>query len=357
MVYGVDVKRVEFYILKNFLAFFVSFFLTLFALSSLVLIIRLADLTGVVSVTFGEFVSLYFFGVPQLLFYTLPIAFFLSAGLSLAKLSFDRELVALFALGANLRTTLMPIIKLAFAFCVTLFFIGYFLHPYSSAVAKNFIESKKTLSRLNVKPSEAGQKFGDWLVFVSSEQDGKFVDTVLFSDSSKASLVGEGGGDKNCSSTFVSAKTARIEPMGGVATLLLNDGRGYRFENNSSKLLYFKEMNITVRPKVAEFKPSDFIGYWMEAAHDKKRAKDFSDVFLTAIFPLISIFFIPAFGIINPRYQKNRAAPLFIATVAIFYAIMLSVNPILTYYGAPVVAPLWFALGYFAYKKSGAVRF
>ncbi len=350
-------KRVESYILRNFFSFFWSLFFTLFAISSLILIIRLADLTGIVSVDLLEFTSLYFFGAPQLLFYTLPIAFFLSAGLSLAKLSFDRELVAVFALGADLRTVMTPIVKVAAMFSVSLLFIGYFINPYSSAVAKNFIESKKSISRLNIKPSEAGQKFGDWLVFVSGEKNGEFTDTVLFSASSKTSLIGEATDDKNASSTFVSAKTARIEPQNGVSMLLLKDGKGYRLENNSSKLLYFKEMQIMSQPQMAEFEPSNFIAYWKAGLNDKKRAKDFSDVFLTALFPLISIFFIPAFGIINPRYQKNRAALLFILSIASFYTIMLTVNPLLTYLGMIVVTPIWFGAGYWVYKKSGAVRF
>jgi len=352
------VKRVESYILRNFFSFFWSFFFTLFAVSSLILVIRLADLTGVVSVDLSEFVSLYFFGVPQLLFYTLPIAFFLSAGLLLAKLSFDRELVAIFALGANLRTVMTPIVKLAVMFSVSLLLIGYFIIPYSQAVAKNFIESKKSISKLNVKPSEAGQKFGDWLVFVSDEKDGEFIDTVLFSTSSKASLLSEESDkEQNKSGAFISAKSARIEPNGTTAALLLKDGKGYKLENNSSKLLYFKEMRIMTQPQTAEYQPSDFISYWKEGAHDKKRAKDFSDVFLTALFPLISIFFIPAFGIINPRYQKNRAALLFIISIAAFYTLMLTLNPMLTYFGILLITPLWFVSGYALYKKSGAVRF
>lgn len=351
-------KRVENYILRNFLAFFWPLFFTLFAISSLVFIIRLADLTGVVSVNFLEFISLYLLGVPQLLFYTLPIAFFLSAGLVYAKLSFDRELVAIFAMGANLKDVLRPIIKISILFSLTLFFMGYFVHPYSTAVAKNFVESKKSLSRLNVKPSEATQKFGDWLVFISGEKDGEFTDVVLFSASSKASLVGEGGNDKNQSATFVSAKSAKIVSEGGVSTFVLSDGKGYRLEEqNGSKLIYFKEMGIRSQPQKADFEPSNFIGYWGEMKKDKKRAKDFSDVFLTSIFPIASIFFIPAFGILNPRYQKNRSAFFFIIAVAVFYAFMLTVNPILTYFGILVVTPIWFLLGYFLYKKSGAVRF
>lgn len=350
-------KRIESYILSNFLAFFWPLFFTLFAISSLILIIRLADLTGVVSVNFLEFISLYLFGVPQLLFYTLPISFFISAGLLYAKLSFERELVAIFALGYRLKEILMPIVKAALIFTIALLFIGYFVHPYSTAVAKNFVESKKSFSRLNVRPSEAGQKFGDWLVFVSDRQDGDFVDTVLFSASSKASLLSENT-DSNESFTFVSAKKANIESQNGVAKLVMHSGKGYKMDEvDSSKVLYFEKMTIRANPEFSEFSPSGFVEYWGQMVEDDKRAKDFSDVFLISLFPVLSIFFIPAFGIINPRYQKNRAALYFIVVVAAFYALILTINPLLTYFGILVVSPIWFALGYLAYKKSAAVRF
>ena len=202
-------RRLESYIIKNFLSFFAPFFLTLFSISSLVLIIRLADLTGVVSVDFSEFLSLYMFGVPQLLFYTLPIAFFLSMGLSFAKLSFDRELVAIFALGAGVKALLSPVLKLSAALSAALLFIGYFAAPYSSTTAKNFVESKKNLSKLNIKPSEAGQKFGDWLLFAIDKNDTEIVGATLFSASKKSSLL-DGDADKNATSTFLSAQSARI---------------------------------------------------------------------------------------------------------------------------------------------------
>ncbi len=350
-------KRVESYIVDNFLSFFWSFFLTLFSLSSLVLIIRLADLTGVANIDLADFATLYLFGVPQLLFYTLPIAFFLSMGLSLSKLSFDRELVALFALGLDAKRLLAPIVKIAVMFSAALLVVGYFLNPYSTAVAKNFIENKKGASTLNVKASEAGQKFGDWLVFVSGEEGGGFSDTVLFSTSSKTSLIEEAKSDRN-STTMILAKNAKIFNENGIPSLLLQNGKGYKIEDlNSSKLLYFKEMKIMAEPKNGEFEAADFVAYWMQAANDKKRAKDFSDVFLTSMFPILSLFFIPAIGIVNPRYQKNRAPIYFIGAIALFYTLMLSINPSLTYYGIIVIAPAWFFAGLMLYKKSGAARF
>ncbi len=351
-------KRLESYILKSFLSLFWSMFFTLFAVSSLVLIIRLADLTGVANINLFDFLTLYIFGVPQLVFYTLPASFFLSAGISFAKLSFDRELVAVFAVGATLKNILAPILKVGIFFSLTLFFLGYFLNPYATSVAKNFIENKKSTSKLNIKASEAGQKFGDWLVFISGEEDGLFNDTVLFSTSSKASLIDQKQNDGNTTTTFISAKSAKLVNENGIPALLLSGGRGYKLQDqNSAKILDFKEMKIRTEPKKGEFEASDFVSYWLQGLEDKKRAKDFSDVFLTALFPIISIFFLPAIGIVNPRYQKNKAALYFILIMTFFYVSMLAINPILTYFGILLLAPFWLFAGYALYKKSGAVRF
>lgn len=350
-------KRIESYILRSFLSLFWSLFFTLFAVSSLVLIIRLADLTGVVNIDLMDFLTLYIFGVPQLVFYTLPASFFLSAGISFAKLSFDRELVAVFAIGATLKNVLAPILKIGVLFSLTLFFLGYFLNPYATSVAKNFVENKKATSKLNIKASEAGQKFGDWLVFVSDEDGGIFKDMVLFSTSSKASLIDANAKDDN-STTFISAANAKMLNEKGIPVLVLDNGRGYKIQDqNSAKVLDFKQMKIRSKPKDSDFEASSFIDYWLQGLNDKKRAKDFSDVFLTSIFPLISIFFIPALGIVNPRYQKNRAPLYFILTMTLFYILMLAVNPILTYMGIVVLVPIWFLAGYALYKKSAAVRF
>lgn len=350
-------KRIESYILRSFLSLFWSLFFTLFAVSSLILIIRLADLTGIVNIDLLDFLTLYIFGVPQLIFYTLPASFFLSVGIAFSRLSFDRELVAVFAIGANIRNVLSPIIKVGGLFTLTLLFLGYFLNPYSTSVAKNFIENKKATSKLNIKVSEAGQKFGDWLVFVSDENDGIFKDMVLFSTSAKASLIDANAKEDN-STTFISASSAKLANEGGIPALTLEGGRGYKVQDqNSAKVLDFKQMKIRSEPKKSDFELGDFVDYWMQGLEDKKRAKDFSDVFLTSLFPLICIFFIPAIGIVNPRYQKNRAPLYFILVITAFYISMLALNPILTYVGIFVLTPFWLVLGYVFYKKSAAVRF
>lgn len=348
-------KRVESYIFRNFLVSFWPLFLTLFAISSLIMAIRLADLTKIANVDFIDFLSLYMFATPQLIFYTLPISFFIAFGLSFSKASFDRELVAIFALGASKEAVIKPVFKAALFCSVVLLFVGYFLQPYSTGVAKNFIEYKKSSKELNIRPTEVGQKFGNWLVFASGASEKKFDDIVLFS-TGESPMDGDKKQDMN-GSTIILANSAVIsnEKFG---SLNLHGGKSYRIEDaNRVKTLSFEEMKLKPKPSAGGFEEGGVSAYWGQAIRDKKRAKDFADVFLTAMFPLIAIFFIPAVGIKNPRYQKNRAAFLLIAITAMFYVSLLAINQAITYYGIALLAPLWFFAGYFFYKKSEAVRF
>jgi len=352
-------KRVESYLLKGFFSFFWPLFLTLFAVSSLVLLIRLADLTAIISINFYEFLSLYLYGTPQLLFYTLPIAFFLSLSLSLSKISFDRELVALFALGSKPSFILRPFFRLAVMLSFALLFIGYFLQPYSKIAAKNFIETKKSLSRLNIRPSEAGQKFGEWLVFVSSVSDGRFEDTALLRASGDDGLFTKND-DKNGSKTlFLSASYSKVdrEDISGAGALILGRGVGYEMGESEAKVIHFESLKIRGKSELTNLSAAELLEYWLEALENKKRAKDFVDILLASTFALFSIYLGAAIGMVNPRYQKNRAAALSIAAIALFYALMLSLTPALTFLAILIIAPLWALGGYLAYKKAPSGRF
>ncbi|MCK4974507.1 MAG: LptF/LptG family permease, partial [Sulfurimonas sp.] len=85
------------YIKESLWVIFISIFLPLFSIASVVFLIKLATYTAVIQLSLWEMAKLFFFIVPELLFYTLPISFFVAATLTLFKLSNDNEIVVLFA--------------------------------------------------------------------------------------------------------------------------------------------------------------------------------------------------------------------------------------------------------------------
>ena len=85
--------------MSNFSVSFFSIFLPLFAIASVIFMIKLAAYTAYIQLTFFEMFKLYSFVLPELFFYTLPLTFFIAASLALFRLSTDNEMVIIFSLG------------------------------------------------------------------------------------------------------------------------------------------------------------------------------------------------------------------------------------------------------------------
>lgn len=118
--------RLQHYILNNLSLLFLSIFLPLFSIASVIFLIKLATYTAVIQLTIWEMTKLYFFILPEVLFYTLPVTFFIAATLALFKLSNDNEIVVLFALGIHpkfiIRTLLKPALILSSLLAFNFFF-------------------------------------------------------------------------------------------------------------------------------------------------------------------------------------------------------------------------------------------
>ena len=117
------------YIIKNFSILFLSIFLPLFAIASVIFMIKLATYTAIIQLTFFEMVKLYLFVLPEILFYTLPITFFISATLTLFRLSNDNEMIVIFALGIEPDFIIKTLLKPAILLCVLLSFDFFVLFP------------------------------------------------------------------------------------------------------------------------------------------------------------------------------------------------------------------------------------
>ena len=71
--------RLQKYIIHNLSILFLSIFLPLFAIASVIFLIKLATYTAVIQLSIWEMSKLYFFVLPEVLFFTLPISFFTAA--------------------------------------------------------------------------------------------------------------------------------------------------------------------------------------------------------------------------------------------------------------------------------------
>ncbi|MEA2092202.1 MAG: LptF/LptG family permease, partial [Campylobacterota bacterium] len=153
-------NRLRKYIIDNLYMIFLSMFMPLFAIASVIFMIKLATYTAVIQLTLLDMAKLYMFVLPEILFYILPITFFIAATLSLFKLSTDNEMVVLFSLGIHPKFIIKTFLKPAALLSVLLIFDFFILFPHATTLSSNFVSYKKSEAKFNLSASEFGHSFG-----------------------------------------------------------------------------------------------------------------------------------------------------------------------------------------------------
>ena len=338
-------KKLEKYIIKHLSILFFSIFFSLFAIASVIFFIKLATYTAVIQLTPLEMGNLYLFVLPEILFFTLPISFFIAATLSLFKLSDDNEMVVLFSLGISPRFILKVLFKPAFLLMIVLLFNFLILFPHTKILSGNFISYKKSEAKFNLSASEFGHKFGDWLLYLGSKnKDGSYGDIFLFNKNNKEEIL-------------ISAKHAQMLNDDGILRLKLQNGEGYSYSKESFSQINFKTMyiNDTLTTKLKPYlNPLD---YWFSNKKRKQKRAMLITNTLLSLFPVISLFLIVSMGIVHVRHQKSRVYLYLFLSIVIFYGTTLGLQKIAIYYTIPIVAISWLIGSYLIYYKTIRKRF
>lgn len=332
------------YLLGSFAQLFFPILLVLAFISSVILFIKIAGVTFVVQMSFGELFELYLYSLPTLVFFTIPVTFFSAAVISLSKLSQEYELPVLFALGFDPKRLVRVFLPLSAMVSVFLLVVSIALVPLSNEAYDRFLQEKKRSLNVNLKAAEFGQRLGNWLVYIDEvdELEKRYKEVVMFSSSDlgKESLV--------------IAKEALVEGVEGILTLRLFGGSAYFEEGASIKRVDYEEMLWRDLSVSRDSAPLGVAGYWVQAFGEKSSAKvrrKLSSSILISLFPLLSLFFLPLLGIMHPRFQKNYAYFYVMVAVGIFYALVHLASNHLPLAGIPLVAGVWLALGYGLYRR------
>ncbi len=334
------------YILSNLSILFFSIFLPLFAIASVIFMIKLATYTAVIQLSIMEMAKLYLFVLPELLFYTLPIAFFVSGALALFRLSNDNEMVVVFSLGISptfiAKTLAFP------AFLLTLFlYINYLvITPYINIVNEAFIKSKQSEAKFNLTASEYGQSFGNWMIFInkSDNKNSIFSDVVLFNKEAKEEML-------------ITAKEAKLLNNHGFIQLKLTNGQGYIFNDESLKLMNYKTLKINDTFEKGSTLYNGIIDYWTNDVRHERKQKLLITNALLSLFPLLSIFLIVALGIVHSRHQKRWIYLWLFLTIVSFYSGSILIQKWLGYWTVPVVIFFWLIVTYGFYRQQVGKRF
>ena len=337
--------RLQKYIINNLSILFLSIFIPLFAIASVVFLIKLATYTAVIQLSIWEMIKLYIFIIPELLFYTLPITFLVSATLTLFKLSSDNEIVVLFSLGIHPKFIIKTLFKPALLLSILLAFNFFIIFPHSKVLSKNFIKYKKSEAKFNLSASEYGHSFGDWLLYIGSNNpDGTYGDIFLYNK-------------KNEEEVLISAKKAQVINEKGLLRLKLTTGEGYSYSNKKFSQIDFETMFINNSMKTNLTKYYTPIQYWKSDKDKKYKIKKFTTNLLLSLFPLLSLFLIASIGIVHARHQKARIYLYLFATITLYYGSVIGLEKSISFYTIPVVITIFFSTTYYIYKKTIVSRF
>jgi len=337
--------RLRKYILNNLYMIFLSMFMPLFAIASVVFMIKLATYTAVIQLSIWDMTKLYLFVLPEILFYTLPITFFIAATLSLFKLSTDNEMVVLFALGIHPNFIVKTLFKPALLLTLLLSFNFLVLFPHATTLSSNFVSYKKSEAKFNLSASEFGHSFGDWLLYIGKDNENEtYSDVILFNKNKKEEIL-------------ISAKRAEIINDSGILRLKLMDGEGYSYSTEEFSQISFETMyiNDTMTTDLTTYRSP--LEYWL--SNDRKESKMHMIITdtLLSLFPLISLFLVASIGIVHVRHQKGRIYLYLFLGVLLFYGATLGLQKALIYYTIPIVATVWLMATYIIYRKTIVSRF
>lgn len=334
------------YILSNLSILFFSIFLPLFSIASVIFMIKLATYTSVIQLSVIEMGKLYLFVLPELFFYTLPIAFVVGAALTLYRLSNDNEMVVVFSLGISPVFIAKVLAKPAFILSILLFVDFIVVTPYIKIISANFIDQKKAEAKFNLTASEFGHHFGDWMLYINKSDTNKqhFSDVVLYNKEMKDEVL-------------IVAKQAELINAEGVLKLRLTDGESFSYNDQKLKQMVFKTAYINDMLTTDLTVYRDTIDYWTNnELRERKNQRIVTDTLLS-LFPFISIFLIVALGIVHARHQKRWIYLWLFVSIIIFYSAAIITYQLIGFHTIWVVALLWVIGTYLFYRNLVGKRF
>jgi len=285
--------RVRGFILSYFSRHYLLIFLPFFSILSIVYIIRISILSQKISLNAGEFLKLFGFFLPDILFYTLPLSFIAAVIVTLTKLSEDNELIALFSFGLTPSKLLRIFALPALLFASLMLILSLYTIPQSTAAYKLFKGKKTAEARLNITPNRLGQKFGDYIIFLGDKQGQRYHDVVLFTTDDKEKRV------------LIIANEGEMEHNNSQFSLNLYEGTGDTFLSDRIESISYAQLRIY------NYARHTVNTAWLNRgwSHIGTSRSDMAlfvyNIFLS-LSPLLVLGMLVAFSVVNPRYQKSH---------------------------------------------------
>ena len=331
--------NVKGYISSNFTKAFLTIFLPFYLIISLVYLVKIASLTSKIQINFIELLTLYSYSIPDIVFYTLPLSFIAALANILIKLSQDNELIALYALGLEAQKVLRSLLLLGVLFSILLGTISFLAMPLSKQYYKSFRDNKKAEAKLNIVAGKLGQKFGDYYIYVKEKKEDVFHDMVIYNRTDKSS------------EQFFSSQTGELKHNKNITSLLLNEGYGYTYSEDKLQQAEYKTLEVFDSVKKTAYDFQSIAEYWGEAKTNNKRMSRVLFFIFISLIPLLSVYLVAAFTMINPRYQSNHSFLVIFSTTMFLYLLGSSLEKWGSYISLTFVIISVFLLGQWLFHK------
>ena len=319
---------------------FFPIFLGLFFITSVVFLVKIVSLTSVIKMNFIELFSLYLYTVPQILLFTLPISYFLSLVISISKLSSEYEMTVITSFGVGPLNIVKKLLPITLLISIALLVITLGLIPKAKYLMNSFIDYKKNEANFNIKESEFGQKFGDWLIFIEKKEDNIYKNVKLFKK-------------ENNKEELIVSETAILENKKGNLTFKLFNGKIFIIDDSELNEIGFETMyinEIVNNQQILVFSTS--LNYWILSLEYNLDNDSFVFFILTSIFPLISLMLVITFGYFNPRYEKNKTVAYSILAVVVYYVLIKYIGDRLLIHSIYIIPIIWLLGSYILYSKT-----
>lgn len=334
------------YLLDNLSVVFFSIFLPLFAIASVIFMIKLATYTAIISLNLAEMGKLYLFILPELLFYTLPLAFFIAGILTLYRLSNDSEMVVVFSLGIAPRVVVRMWIAPALILSMVLLFDFLIVTPYVNVLSKNFLENKKTEAKFNLSASEFGHHFGNWMLFIkkTSPEGNFFEDIVLFNNEENKEIL-------------IRAQSAQLVNQQGLLRFQLNHGESFTYNREHLRRMHFERLYINDILNITPFRYRGALDYWTNQEKKGRKQQLLINNTLLSLFPSLSLFLVVGLGIVHARHQKRWIYLWIFLSIVLFYALGGVLQHTFGFHTIWIVALGWVMGTYAIYRQLVGKRF
>jgi len=312
------------YILKEFNVLFFTLFFIIALIVSLIFIVSISNVTKGLQITFLELLKMYALSLPQIIFISLPLSFFITANVLYSRFSETQELVIMFALGFKPLRVLKPVILVSVLLTLLNLFILFVSIPYSKVAFLNLKNEKKQEAQFNFHSSQISQQFGEWSIFVTKSKEKEYSNIYLYNPKIDR---------------FILSNSAELKNEKAVLNFNLYNGKIYDF--NQSFFVTFKQMQIN--QKIPQIKLSIFnLHNYFE--YNKYL---FTKYLPFALIPLALLFFIPQISFFHPRIHKNKTLPLSILLLMIYILLtFLNKNFLIS-----IIIPIFFfIIGIVSYK-------